>query len=65
MNLEEKLAKLDQLATEIDGDISLEKSLEIFAQSVTLANECAKILDDCKGQLVVLQEKVKEITNEK
>ena len=30
MNLEEKIAKLDELANEIEENVSLEKSLEIF-----------------------------------
>ena len=64
MSLEEKIAKLDRLANEIEGDISLEKSLEIFEQSVQLANECMTALNDCKGKLVVLQEKVKRLTDE-
>lgn len=65
MNLEEKLAKLDKLADEIeDGNVSLEKSLEIFEQSVQLAGECMSALNDCKGKLVVLQEKARKITDE-
>ena len=64
MNLEEKIAKLDELASEIEGNVSLEKSLEIFEQSIQLANECMTTLNDCKGKLVVLQEKVRKITDE-
>ena len=64
MNLEEKIAKLDELANEIEGNVSLEKSLEIFEQSIQLANECMTTLNDCKGKLVVLQEKVRKITDE-
>ena len=64
MNLEEKIAKLEQLADEIEDSVSLEKSLEIFEQSIQLANECMETLNDCKGKLVVLQEKVRKITDE-
>lgn len=64
MSLEEKIAKLDDLANQIEGDVTLEKSLEIFEQSVELANECMTALNDCKGKLVVLQEKVRKITDE-
>ena len=63
--MEEKIAKLDDLATQIEGDnVTLEKSLEIFEQSVQLASECMTALNDCKGKLVVLQEKVRKITDE-
>ena len=65
MNLEQKIAKLDELANQIEGDVTLEKSFEIFEQSVQLADECMTELNDCKGKLVVLQEKVRKITDEK
>lgn len=64
MNLEEKLTKLDELTSQIEGDVSLEKSLEIFEQSVELASQCMEALNDCKGKLVVLQERVRKITDE-
>lgn len=65
MNLEAKLAKLDELATQIEDDnVGLEKSLAIFEQSVDLAGECMTALNDCKGKLVVLQEKLRKITDE-
>lgn len=65
MNLEQKLNKLEELATQIEDGVSLEKSLEIFEQSVKLADECMQTLNDCKGKLVVLQDKVRRLTNEK
>ncbi len=64
MNLEEKIAKLNDLADKIEDDVSLEESLSIFEQSVQLANECMKALDDCKGKLTVLQEQVRKLTDE-
>ena len=64
MNLEEKIAKLDELANKIEDEETLEKSLQMFEQSITLASECMAALNDCKGKLVVLQEKVRKITDE-
>ena len=65
MTLEEKLAKLEELAMQIEQGVSLEKSLEIFDKSVILADECMKQLSECKGKLVILQEKVRKLTDEK
>lgn len=65
MNLEQKLNKLEDLATQIENGTSLEQSIEIFEQSVKLADECMQTLNDCKGKLVVLQEKVRRLTDEK
>ncbi len=59
MTLEQKIDKLDELADKIEGDVTLEDALKIFEQSVTLANECLTALNDCKGKLSVLQEKVR------
>lgn len=64
MILEEKIAKLDELANQIEQGTSLEKSIELFEQSVKLADECIKQLSDCKGKLVILQEKVRKLTDE-
>lgn len=65
MNLEQKIAKLDELADQIEQGVTLEKSIELFDQSVVLADECLKQLAECKGKLVILQEKVRKMTDEK
>ncbi len=65
MKLEEKIAQLDEYATEIENnDIPLEKALEIFEKSVKLASECMQTLNDCNGKLAVLTEEVKRLTDE-
>lgn len=64
MTIEQKIAKLDELAEQIEQGVSLEKSLEIFDQSVVLADECMKQLSECKGKLVILREKVRKMTDE-
>ncbi len=65
MKLEEKIAKLDQLATQIEAkDVALEDALEIFDQSVKLASECLQTLNDCNGKLTVISEEVKRLTDE-
>ena len=64
MTLEQKIAKLDEMATQIEEGVSLEKSLEIFDKSVILVDECMKQLSDCKGKLTVLREKVRKMTDE-
>ncbi len=64
MKLEDKLAKLDKIATQLEGDLPLEKALELFEQSVTLAEECMQTLNDCKGKLTIIQDKLRGITDE-
>ncbi len=65
MTLEQNLAALDRLADKIeDKDVTLETSLEIFAESLKIADECMKQLSDCKGRLTVLQEKMSKLSDE-
>lgn len=64
MKLEEKLVKLDKIATQLEGDIPLEKALQLFEEGVKLANECMETLNDCKGKLTIIQEKLRGITDE-
>ena len=64
MKLEEKLAKLDKIATQLESDIPLEDALKLFDESVKLANECMQTLSDCKGKLTVIQEKLRGIVDE-
>ncbi len=59
MKLEEKIAKLNELAEKIEGDVPIEDVFKIFEESVALANECMAALNDCKGKLQILQEKVR------
>ena len=66
MKLEEKRAKLEQYATDMElKDIPLEEALNIFQESVQLAQECIQTLNDCNGKLTVLTEQVKGLTDEK
>ena len=59
MKLEEKLAKLEKIANQLESDIPLEKALQLFEESVKLANECMETLNDCTGKLTVIQEKLR------
>ncbi len=65
MKLEENLEKMEAFADAIeDKNITLQQALAIFEESVKLADESLKELDDCKGKLVVLQEKMKKLTDD-
>ena len=38
MKLEEKLAKLEKIANQLESDIPLEKALQLFEESVNFSN---------------------------
>ena len=54
MKLEEKLAKLDKIATQLEGDIPLEKALQLFEEGTSLVKLCAKQLDEAELKVVKL-----------
>lgn len=65
MNLEQKIAKLEEFAAEMErNEIPLEQALELFEKSVNLASECIATLNDVSGKLQVLTEQVKRLTDE-
>ncbi len=63
-NLKDNLKLLNQLAEKCEQDSDIEKCLDIYEQSVEVAELCLAQLKECKGRLVVLSEKVKDIIDE-
>lgn len=65
MNLEQKIAELEKLATEIEkNDIPLDEALAVFEKSISLASECIEKLNDQSGKLQELTEEAKRLCNE-
>lgn len=63
-NLKENLKLLNNLAEQCENEKDIEHSIELYEPSVSLAELCLMQLKDCKGKLVVLSDKVKEIISE-
>ena len=54
-SFEESLRKLEQIVDQLEaGDLSLEKSLDLFEQGVRLSRECQKRLDDAERKVEIL-----------
>lgn len=52
---EEALAKLEKLVRELeDGNIPLEKALELFAEGISLSKFCHRALEDAERKISVL-----------
>lgn len=48
MTFEESLKTLEQLVNELEnGNLDLDKGLEIYERAIVLRNHCKKILDEC------------------
>ncbi|MBO4404349.1 MAG: exodeoxyribonuclease VII small subunit [Treponema sp.] len=54
-NFEQKLARLEELSRVIrQGDVSLEKALEVFEEGIKLSKGMEKELDDMEGKIQIL-----------
>jgi exodeoxyribonuclease VII small subunit len=54
-SFEAALKELEQIVEQLEeGDLSLEKSLELFEQGVLLSRECQKRLDDAERKVEIL-----------
>ncbi len=54
---EESLAKLEQIVSAIErGEVSLEESIDKYAEGVKLIKQCRKILDTAEKKIKLLTE---------
>ena len=61
MDFEKKLKRLEEIVEKLEGgECGLDEASKLFEEGKTLANDCAKSLDDTKGKIVEL---VKDIDN--
>jgi len=59
LSFEQALAKLEGIVGAIeDGDVSLEQSIEEYAEGITLIKQCRTILDDAEKKIQVLSKGV-------
>lgn len=66
MNFEEKIKKLEQIATQLEnGDISLDESVSKFEEGMKLSKECSKMLDDAEKRISILIKNEDGVTEEK
>ncbi len=55
MTFEEALAKLEQIVTQIEtGKVSLEQSIEKYAEGIELIKQCRTILDSAEKKIQML-----------
>lgn len=54
-SFEQSLQKLDEIVDRLEkGDLSLEESLRIFEEGVSLSTECKKEIDEAEGKVQLL-----------
>ncbi|MDO4747743.1 MAG: exodeoxyribonuclease VII small subunit [Eubacteriales bacterium] len=56
--LEEIVAKMEK------GDISLDESMKLYEQAYKLLTYCTQKLDECKGQIVDINERIEKMKSD-
>lgn len=63
--LKDNLNTLNQLYNQCqDSNLDVSQSIEILEQSIGVAQQCLTQLAECKGKLIVLQQRTKELIDE-
>lgn len=52
--LEEVIAKME------NSDVTLEQSMKLYEEACLLLNHCAKKLEECKGQMIDINERIEK-----
>jgi exodeoxyribonuclease VII small subunit len=55
VDFESTLNELERVVTELDGEVKLEKALELFTRGMQLSGECQKFLQAAEQQVEVLR----------
>ncbi len=55
LKFEDCLTRLEQIVTSLEGgNLSLEESLKVYEEGVSLARHCARYLDDAERRIEIL-----------
>ena len=55
MNFEESLKRLNEIVSAIEnGDLDLNKSLELFEEGTQIIKDCNKVLDEAEQKVKIL-----------
>ena len=59
--LEDSISKLNEIVAKLEsGDLSLDESLKLYEQGVSLSQQCKDYLDNAEQRILELGKKVKE-----
>jgi exodeoxyribonuclease VII small subunit len=65
MNFEQALSKLEEIVKKLEsGNVSLDESIEIYQEGITLAKNCAGMLEEAEGKVLAIVNKEQDIIEE-
>lgn len=63
MTFEESLEKLNQIKSELDDEnITLDRSVELYKESVTYTKNCLDMLKSTEGKILVVKQELDKLT---
>ena len=58
-SFEEAVSRMEEIVNSLeDGDLSLDKSIELYKEGMTLAAFCREKLENAKGEILTLKKSV-------
>ena len=59
MNFEAKLKRMEEILKQLEsGDVTLEDSMKLFEEGVSITSECRKYLKEYQGKFTVIREEL-------
>lgn len=64
-NFEQTLARLEDIVKKMEsGNISLDESIEIYQEGITLSKQCSNMLEEAEGKVMAIVNKEQGIIEE-
>jgi exodeoxyribonuclease VII small subunit len=65
MNFEQALARLEDIVKKLEsGNVSLDESIEIYQEGITLSKQCSGMLEEAEGKVMAIVNKEQDIIEE-
>lgn len=65
MNFEQALTRLEDIVKKLEsGNVSLDESIEIYQEGITLSQQCSAMLEEAEGKVMSIVNKEQEIIEE-
>ncbi len=64
LTFEQANAQLEEIVSKMEkGDVALDECMVLYEQAYKLLNYCQKKLEECKGQIVDINERIEKSKN--
>jgi exodeoxyribonuclease VII small subunit len=64
-NFEQTLARLEEIVKKMEsGNISLDESIEIYQEGITLSKQCSSMLEEAEGKVMAIVNKEQGLIEE-